>query len=528
MVLEATVHPHASPLHRLSRNILHSCETVCSVVSYTIYIASQAYMFFQLLHFNPDASIASISTRCGLLVGCKTGAHVCTGLIWGRVADHAIASRKTILVIGLLASSGATVGYGFSTTFYQAISWQILDGAFNATVAMVRCMTSELNPEKKSVITCYDRLALLILNRYRVRALTLLPLFANIGSVLGPLIGGFLASTKTERSIVSGYPFAMPNVCIAGIQAFVAVFAILSLNDTFYQHVLDHAKSVEPLGTPRGTATAFPSKSVPTQEITETTTLLSSPTSSDNLSELQRSSRSPLPLPFVKIWTPNVIRTMIAQFIIAGHLGTFVTLWAMFLSLPTVPSRVRKLPFQFSGGMGFQPHRIGVAMSTFGFAGIVLQILIYPKLQERWGTIRLWRAALCLFPIVYLAAPFCALVPLLWEDSDKTNPGVHSVIEWFVLLFILLLFAAGRTGVVPATTLLINDCTPHPSVRGTIHTAGVICSNLSRSLFPPLALTVMGYGLKSGVVGLGFWFVAVLAVLSILASLPVQEGTNGE
>ncbi|KAF2807079.1 MFS general substrate transporter [Mytilinidion resinicola] len=471
------------------------------------------YMFFQLKRFSPDAPTVTISTQCGLLVGCKTGAHVCTGLVWGRLADHALVSRKTVLVIGLLASCAASVGYGFSTTFHQAVAWQILDGSLNATVAMVRCMTAELNPEKN----------------YRVRALTLLPLFANVGSVLGPLIGGFLASANAKRSIVPGYPYAMPNVCIASIQALVAFTAVFHLTDTFHHHVLDHRNDSEPPTATRNARTAILSKPLSGQQIDETTALLQSPSTRSIIHLVPPSSScQPPSLPFTKIWTPNVMKTMIAQFIISGHLGTFATLWAMFLSLPIASSRAQNLPFQFSGGLGMQPRRVGIAMSAFGFAGIILQVLVYPGFQERWGTIKVWRTALCLFPVVYVVAPFCALIPLLVKHMDTKSVNVYPLVEWSVLLSVLLLFAAGRTGVVPATSLLINDCTPHPSARGTIHTTGVICSNLSRSIFPPLALAVMGSGLRIGVVGLGFWFVAALAVLSILASLTVHEGTNGE
>jgi MFS family permease len=106
-------------------------------------------MFFQLRHFDPSAPAAAISTQLGLIIGCKTAAHVCTGLAWGRLADHARVGRKSVLVIGLLASGFATLGYGFSETFKEAIVWQMLDGALNATIAMVRCMTAELNPEKR-------------------------------------------------------------------------------------------------------------------------------------------------------------------------------------------------------------------------------------------------------------------------------------------------------------------------------------------------------------------------------------------
>lgn len=319
----------------------------------------------------------------------------------------------------------------------------------------------------------------------------------------------------------------MPNVCIAFIQASIACLATLRLTDTFHYQFLEHRGSQPGPSSPRA-KTPTSSEPLSGPQIDETTALLQHASRDSNLSVAQGTPRQRQVLPFVKVWTPDVIRTMLAQFIIAGHLGTFAILWAMLLSLPAIPSQTRHSPFKFSGGLGLQPHSVGIVMSAFGLAGIILQVLVYPSLQERWGTIRTWRAALCLFPVVYAIAPFCALIPRLGTDIDRVAPGLFIVVEWSALLAVLLTFAAGRTGVVPATSLLINDCTPHPAARGTIHTLGVICSNLSRTVFPPLTLAVMGFGLRVGVVGLGFWFVAVLALLSIVASLTVREGTNGE
>jgi MFS family permease len=120
--------------------------TVAVFIPLTLF---QSYIFFQLRYFNPSASAATISAQSGLIIGCKTAAHVCTGLLWGRLADHIRIGRKTVLVVGLLASSLATLGYGISGSFKAALIWQMLDGALNATIAMVRCMTAELNPEKR-------------------------------------------------------------------------------------------------------------------------------------------------------------------------------------------------------------------------------------------------------------------------------------------------------------------------------------------------------------------------------------------
>ncbi|KAF2034855.1 MFS general substrate transporter [Setomelanomma holmii] len=493
--------------HKTQLFVLMLARLTDSLTAHSIH----SYMFFQIRHFNPNAPVATIITQCGLLVGAKTAAHVCTGLVWGRLADSALKSRKIVLVVGLLASSVVTVGYGFSTTFPQAIAWQMLDGALNANVAMARCMTAELQPEKS----------------HRVRAFTLLPLFANFGAVLGPLIGGFLSSANTQHSIVPGYPYAMPNICVAAIEAMVAIAVLVSVTDSFRD---DQKKRSEPsFATAPADSTGL-AKSTVEEDVNETTALLHSDPAVAGNHETRIGSVHPdfSTMPFKAIWTPNVLRTMFAQFVIVGHLGTFATLWALLLSLPVASSRIEHPLFHFSGGLGLQPHTVGFVLSAFGLAGIFLQILVYPGLQERWGTIRVWRGALYLFPIVYFIAPFCALVPLLGRNAGPRDSGLYAFIQWSALLSVLILFAAGRTGVVPATSLLINECTPHASVRGTIHTTGVICSNLSKSVFPPMALAVMGYGLQNGVVGLGFWFVAILALLSIVASIQVREGTNGE
>ena len=168
------------------------------------------------------------------------------------------------------------------------------------------------------------------------------------------------------------------------------------------------------------------------------------------------------------------------------------------------------------------PRDVGFAMSLLGAIGVILQLIIYPMLQDRFGTVKIWRTALFIFPIVYLLAPFPSLVASAPSLDGKT------ALTWLSMSLVLLLFVLGRTGVTPATTLLINDCTPHPTVRGTIHTTATVVGNLSRSIFPVCAFAVFGEGLKIGMVGLGFWCLAGLAVLACIASRWVTEGTNGK
>ncbi|KAH7370908.1 major facilitator superfamily transporter [Rhexocercosporidium sp. MPI-PUGE-AT-0058] len=467
----------------------------------------QTYMFYQLRFFSPNASDAMISTQAGLIVGSKTAAQVCTGMLWGRLADSEWGGRKTVLLIGLISSGLSCIGYGFSTTFASAVAWQVFGGAMSSNVGIVRCVVAELNPEK----------------RYRTRALLLLPLFANAGMLLGPLVGGLLSSEK-GHGLLKNYPYAAPNILAAAIYAIAALGVLIGLKETS-----EHFKHTDGNIFQRVWRKLMKSNNSSDHEYTAINSddrpespLILSPVGEQS-NRIPTLPPKPKPrLPFRRIWTWNVICTMIAHFIIAGHIATFTNLWAIFLSTPIGKPEDQHPPLRFNGGLGMQPRAVGFAMSTVGAVGVVLQLVIYPLLNDRFGTINIWRSALFVFPIAYLLAPFPSLV----GSADFVNG--KAVLVWLSIGTILLLYVIGRTGVTPATTLLINDCTPHPSVRGTIHTAGTVIGNLSRSIFPVIAFAIFGKGLDIGVVGLGFWCLACLGMLACVASRWVAEGSNGK
>lgn len=332
---------------------------------------------------------------------------------------------------------------------------------------------------------------------------------------LGPIIGGFLAS-NFAKSLVdhpsSRYPFAVPSMVIAGYCAIIALLALTVLKEqpdhSQNDEEPEHGEPVEtdplltgrtPVSKCKGTARTF---------------------------EERTGTLGSKRLPFRKMWTANVIYTMLATFMIVGHLGTFTTLWPIFLSASVQPTDNQPSSSRLSGGLAMNRRQVAVCMSLLGVVGVFLQVLIYPSLSDKFGTIRVWRSALWFFPLVYLIAPFCTLA--VRQSSEPSMTSSTQPVLWFAVSFVLLLFTAGRTGVTPATSLLINDCTPHASVRGTIHTTGTVVGNLGKSIFPLIVLPVFGYGLQNGMVGLGFWCVAGLAAFTCAVSGRVMEGSNGK
>lgn len=81
-------------------------------------------------------------------------------------------------------------------------------------------------------------------------------------------------------------------------------------------------------------------------------------------------------------------------------------------------------------------------------------------------------------------------------------------------------------GVLQGFTLLINECVPAQSARGTINTAGTTVGNLSKCIYPPLAMILYGGGLDHGIVGLSFWVLSGLAIVAVLTSYLVNDGEH--
>ncbi|OCK78866.1 MFS general substrate transporter [Lepidopterella palustris CBS 459.81] len=521
VVTNSTTEPEAPKDKRVSYlSLPHKAQLVILCIARLVdplaQSSIQSYMFYQLKFFNPSASDASISTQAGILVGAKTAAQVCTGMLWGRLADSDLGGRKAVLFIGLTSCCIAYVGYGLSRSFPAAVAWQVFGGAMNNNVAVIRCVVAELNPEK----------------RHRARALLLLPLFANAGMLFGPLVGGLLSS-NSKGGAGSTYPYLAPNLLVAAAYLIAAIGVFFFLTETLesLQHTEEHElqrlwrriKQYFSKNNSKQHHYAAIDQDEPDSPTTPLEEFSPNPPSASNAAPLiNNSPKRKRKLPFYRIWTFNVVCTMLSHFIIAGHLGTFSNLWAIFLTTPVAKPEERSPPFKFSGGLGMIPRDVGFALSLLGAIGVVLQLVVYPKLQDRFGTIKVWRTALFIFPLVYILAPFPSLVASAQSLNAKT------AFVWISMSSVLLLFVLGRTGVTPATTLLINDCAPHPSVRGTIHAAATVIGNLSRSFFPVAAFAIFGEGLNIGVVGLGFWCLAGLAILACVASRWVVEGSNGK
>ncbi|EFZ01634.2 MFS transporter [Metarhizium robertsii] len=485
----------------------------------------QSYMYYQLKWFSPESPDALISRQAGILHASFMAAQFLTAMAWGRVADSPRAGRKTVLLIGLLGTSLSCLGFGFSTSFRQALVFRTLGGSTNGNIGVMRTMISEIIREK----------------RFQARAFLLLPMTFNIGVIVGPMLGGILSDPAGTYPRLFGhvrffvdFPYAAPNIvsCVFLLLAAAAVW--LGLEET-----LDSLRDAPPdLGTRAGSRLAGLLRSVFRRGHAEAGYV---PIPSDAL-ELATdggggdgSAQGKLParrytrrLPFRRIFTRNVALTLFAQFFLTFHIGTFNSLWFVFLSTPVFDPSASdhgvRLPFRFTGGIGMHPQAVGVAMAILGVIGIALQLFFYPRMSERLGTLMSWRVFLLLFPMAYFLVPYLSVVPSTsGPPHSKTGAAI-----WLSICGVLFIQVMGRTFALPSQAILINNCSPHPSVLGTVHGLGQSVSSFARTVGPIIGGVVYGFGLSRGYVGLVFWLLSCVAICACLASLLVKEGDGHE
>ena len=198
--------------------------------------------------------------------------------------------------------------------------------------------------------------------------------------------------------------------------------------------------------------------------------------------------RPPQRLPFRRVWTSNVLWTLLSIAIFDFHMGAFANLWILFLStdrefmpdndttmIDTPPSdafaqpdprnlsrrfidtliqrsafdtsKTTRSAFKFAGGLAFPPPTIGFAMAIIGFIGVLLQFLLYPYANARFGLMRCFRMSLFLFPLAYLLAPYIAILP----SSSPSPLPASGFWVWTGISLVVTLQVAARTFALPAS-----------------------------------------------------------------------------
>lgn len=387
--------------------------------------------------------------------------------------------------------------------------------------------------------------------KYQQKAFLILPATFNTGILIGPLLGGWLQDPSHTFPKVFGphslfggeegarwltrFPYALPNLISAAFLLGSVLLVVLCLKETHHSRKYQDDIGIKT----RKIIARLLTRSRCGHDRVEYSSLgqadildieLEPGLESDAFSKPIEKSVGKLP--YSRILTRNVLATFLTHGMLAGHLGAFSNLWFLFLSTPRFdPDRPQppdhlqqQLPLRFTGGLGLAPPTIGLAIGILGALGLCMQFGVYSRVTFRYGVVAVYRSALLAFPISYTLMPYLAVLPTSSEPPHAAD-GPWILLSISMLLFIVV---TGRTFSLPCTQILVNNCTPHPSVLSTCHGIGQSVSAGARTLGPVVFSMLYGWGLEKGVVGIAFWLLAIESLVAFAASFLLYEGSGHE
>jgi len=309
------------------------------------------------------------------------------------------------------------------------------------------------------------------------RAFSIMPMVYNIGSVIGPSLGGITANPyhrkpnePSDGRLLSVFPFALPNLLAAAFFFVGITTGVLFLHETLEARKYDRDWGRE-LGARLNNGVRVQLRKVRAwwrrAEIEEEEPLLKSTSTppqaliadeeslTDSVSTT--TSKDLAPPSFRDVLTKQALLNLLYYTILAFHSIGYDQLLPVFMHHPKqdLSSPNVHLPFQFSTGFGLDTARIGLLFTIYGLSGFFFQFFIFPPVAQRFGVLRCLTICSLLTPVLYFLTPFTALIP---SETGRQ----------LAILTIMLIKNLSGTFAFPCVTILMTNTATSLRVLGTL------------------------------------------------------------
>jgi len=174
------------------------------ILTFVLFVVMLGYgIIIPILPFYID-SMGAGGTELGFLVASYAVMRLIFGPIWGGLSDRV--GRKPILLIGILGYAVTMVWFGLANTLWMLFAARILAGVLSsATAPTTMAFIGDSTPENE-----------------RGGGMGLLGAAGGVGTILGPVLGGFLA----------GESLSTPFFLAAGLSVLSLLLAIVFLPES--------------------------------------------------------------------------------------------------------------------------------------------------------------------------------------------------------------------------------------------------------------------------------------------------------
>lgn len=327
-----------------------------------------------------------------------------------------------------------------------------LCGLLNGNVGVVKSMLGEMTDSTN-----------------RGRAFSYWESAYGMGTIVGPMLGGFLANPVQQFPTLFGnselfktFPYLFPCLISSFISLLGATVGYIYMEET---------------------CPAILKQKVQRQTDPERLPLLMD---GSNTTMQEQPADEEAPRPRSSSATSNSSQSRTISEIMNKSVVDSILCYAMWCLIHVMYEEVYALyvaePLK-AGGLQFTSFEIGLVLSLSGIVQLVSQLGIYPILERKLGLLNTYRLACVIMAVFSIALPFCtdfARSIVTSTDGIYTSGQKTAV---FIMLFFLL---AGKTfasviGFIPVI-IFVNDSAPSTKNLGTVHGFGQVAASLVRYL----------------------------------------------
>lgn len=175
-------------------------------------------------------------------------------------------------------------------------------------------------------------------------------------------------------------------------------------------------------------------------------------------------------------------------------------------------SGTTKLPFHFLGGFGWSTQTNGAFLAVQGFLQMFAQVIVFPWLSKKLGSLRTFWITLSLYPMLYILAPYLALLP-----ENLRIPG---------LMMLLVGKVTFQSLSYPSLAIILANSSPSKRVLGTLNGAAASAASISRGFGPTVSGAMDSLGGSLHMSGLAWWTIAGVALVGWAPGFALKEGTK--
>lgn len=157
--------------------------------------------------------------------------------------------------------------------------------------------------------------------------------------------------------------------------------------------------------------------------------------------------------------------------------------------------------FHVPGGLGLTTKDVGIIMSVNGLIALFIQAVIFPLAAEKIGIFRIFILVTIGHPIAYFIVPYLAFLP-----QNALFAGIYACLTIRNLLSILAY---------PVLLILLKQASPSLAVLGRINGLAAAAGAACRTVSPPIAGLLYGWGSEMGFTGLAWWGAGAVAMVGV-------------